>query len=145
MAGRRQNPNSLINNDVALQPGEHTSTPETKLRITEVAKKISKGWTKLETQEWIKETWGLNDTSANRYWNAALTQLAVNASDSAYVEEMRKKTIATLDRLVQTEIQEGRYKEANTSMELMSKLMGYNIQKVEAKVEGDIKFDFGGE
>jgi hypothetical protein len=30
-------------------------------------------------------------------------------------------------------------------MELMSKLLGYNIQKVEAKLEGEIKFDFGGE
>ena len=132
-----------MNNDVALQPGVHSSNPETKVRIIEVAKKISKGWTKLETVEWVKETYGLNDQSANRYWNAALAHLSVKASDSEYVEEMRQKTIATLDRLIQKEIEERRCKEANTSLELMSKLMGYNTQKIEAKIEGDIKFEFG--
>ena len=128
-----------------IEPGRHKATPETNKRVNEVAKKISKGWTKFETQEWIKETWNLNDTSASRYWNAALNKLAQDASDDAYVQEMRKKTISTLDRLIQTEIEEHRYKEANTSMELMSKLMGYNVQKVEAKVDGEIKFNFGGE
>lgn len=144
MGRRRQNPNSLMNNDIALQPGSHSSNPESKVRIIETAKKISKGWTKLETVEWIKETYGLNDQSANRYWNAALAHLSVKASDSKYVEEMRQKTIATLDRLIQKEIEEGRCKEANTSIELMSKLMGYNVQKVEAKIDGEIKFEFGG-
>lgn len=133
----------MLDPDIALQPGKHSTNPETKVRIIEVAKKISKGWTKLETEEWIKETWGLNDQSASRYWNAALSHLAVNASDSAYVEEMRKKTIATLDRLIQTEIDEGRLKEANQSIELMSKLMGYNTSKAEVKVDGDIHFRFG--
>ena len=89
------------------------------------------------------ETWGLNEDSAQKYWNAALNKLAQDASDSAYVEEMRKKTISTLDRLIQTEIEQGRFKEANTSMELMSKLMGYNVNKIEAKVDTEITFNFG--
>lgn len=147
MPRKRKNPNSLMNNpDIALEPTKHqTSSPETKVRIIETARKISKGWTRLETIEWIKETYELSEQSASNYWNAALSYLAVKASDSEYIEEMRKKTIATLDRLVQTEIEEGRYKEANTSMELMSKLMGYNTSKAEVKVDGEIKFNFGGE
>lgn len=145
MPRKRKLENSIMNNpDVALDPSAHqTSSPETKVRIIETAKKISKGWTRLETVLWVEKTYELSEQSAEKYWNAALSYLAIKATDSEYVEEMRKKTIATLDRLVQTEIEERRYKEANTSMELMSRLMGYNVQKVEAKVDGEIKFDFG--
>lgn len=128
-----------------LQPGKHKATPETNKRVNEVAKKIAKGWTKFETQQWIKETWGLNDVSANRYWNAALNKLAQDANDQDYIAEMRKKTVSTLERLIQSEVDERRYKEANASMELLSKLLGYNVNKVEAKVDGEIKFNFGGE
>lgn len=136
----------MNNPDVSLDPATHPSaTPETRVRIIETAKKISKGWTRLEIIEWVKETYKLSQQSAEKYWNSALSYLAIKATDSEYIEQMRQKTVATLDRLVQTEIAEGRYKEANTSMELLSKLLGYNVQKVEAKVEGDIKFDFGGE
>jgi hypothetical protein len=136
----------MNNPDVALDPGAHqTSSPETKVRIIETARKISKGWTRLETIEWIKQTYELSEQSAEKYWNAALSYLAVKATDAEYIAKMRERTVATLERLIQTEIEEGRYKEANTSMELMSKLLGYNIQKVEAKVDGDIRFDFGGE
>lgn len=141
---KRKNQESLLNNpDIGLEPGRHTPTPETMDRTIEVARKISDGWSRFETKEWIKKKWGLQDQSATRYWNAALAYLAVKATDSEYVEEMRQKTIATLDKLVQKEISERRYKEANTSMELMSKLMGYNVQKTETKIEGEIKFNFG--
>ena len=129
--------------DVALDPAAHqTSSPETKVRIIETARKISKGWTRLETIQWVMSTYELSEQSAERYWNAALSYLAVKATDAEYIAKMRERTVATLERLIQTEIDERRYKEANTSMELMSKLLGYNIQKVEAKVEGDIKFEF---
>lgn len=129
--------------DITLKPGESTPTPETLKRISEVAKHISSGWTKTETQEWIMKTYKVNDTSANRYWNAALRYLAYDSQDSDFVEEMRQKTLATLDKLIQKEISEGRYKEANTSMDLLAKLMGYNVAKTETKITGDIKFNFG--
>ena len=89
------------------------------------------------------ETYNVNDTSANRYWNAALNKLTQDANDQDYIAEMRRKTVSTLERLIQSEVDEGRYKEANASMELLSKLLGYNVSKVEAKVDGDIKFSFG--
>lgn len=136
----------MNNPDVCIDPAKHpTSSPETKVRIIETARKISKGWTRLETIQWVMETYELSEQSAEKYWNAALSYLAVKATDAEYVAKMRERTVATLERLIQSEIEERRYKEANTSMELMSKLLGYNIQKVEAKVEGDIKFNFGGE
>ena len=147
MPRKRKNPNSIMNNpDIALEPTKHqTSSPSTKVKIVEMAKKISKGWTRLEAIQWFMESYQLSEQSASNYWNAALSYLSIKASDSEYIEEMRQKTVATLDRLVQTEIAEGRYKEANTSMELLSKLLGYNVQKVEAKVDADVHFDFGGE
>lgn len=122
---------------------KHKPTPETTRRVNEVAKKISKGWTRFETIQWIVENFGINEDNAQKYWNAALNKLAQDASDDAYVQEMRKKTISTLDRLIQTEIEQGRFKEANTSMDLLSKLMGYNVNKVEAKVDGEFHFNFG--
>lgn len=127
-----------------LEPGLHNPTPETNTRVNEVAKKISSGWTKFEVTEWVKEEYGVKETSANRYWNAALNKLTQDCNDTEYIQEMKRKTIGILDKLIHKEIDEGRYKEANTSMELMSKLLGYNVQKLEAKVEGDIKFEFEG-
>jgi len=145
MPRKRKNPNSLMNNpDIALEPTKHqTSSPETKVRIIETARKISKGWTRLETIEWIKETYQLSEQSAANYWNAALSYLSVKASDSEYIEEMRKRTVSVVERLIQTEIDEHRYKEANSSLELLSKLLGYNTTKAEVKVDGDIHFRFG--
>ena len=136
----------MNNPDVSLDPATHPSaTPETRVRIIETARKISKGWTRLETVQWVMETYQLSEQSAEKYWNAALSYLAVKATDAEYIAKMRERTVATLERLIQTEIDEHRYKEANTSMELMSKLLGYNTTKAEVKVEGDIHFDFGGE
>ena len=136
----------MNNPDVSLDPATHPSaTPETRVRIIETARKISKGWTRLETVQWVMETYQLSEQSAEKYWNAALSYLAVKATDAEYIAKMRERTVATLERLIQTEIDEHRYKEANTSMELMSKLLGYNTTKAEVKVEGDTHFDFGGE
>ena len=136
----------MNNPDVSLDPATHPSaTPETRVRIIETARKISKGWTRLETVQWVMETYQLSEQSAEKYWNAALSYLAVKATDAEYIAKMRERTVATLERIIQTEIDEHRYKEANTSMELMSKLLGYNTTKAEVKVEGDIHFDFGGE
>lgn len=142
---RRRDPNSLMNdNDTALQPGSHTSTPETKYRVSKVAEKISKGWTKFETYKWMEKEWGIADQSQSRYWNAALATLAKNANDSEYVEEMRQKAIATLDRAIQEEIKLNKHRELNQSIDLMAKLMGYSQpQKVEVKADANIKFSFG--
>ncbi len=142
---RRKNQNSLMNNpDVSLDPATHPSaTPETRVRIIETARKISKGWTRLETIEWVKETYQLSEQSAEKYWNAALSYLAVKATDAEYIAKMRERTVSVVERLIQTEIEEHRYKEANSSLELLSKLLGYNTTKAEVKVEGDIHFRFG--
>ena len=142
---RRRDPNSIINdNDTALQPGSHTATPETKLRVAQVAEKISKGWTKFEVYRWMENEWEIKEQSQSRYWNAALATLAKNANDSEYVEEMRKKAIATLDRAIQEEIAQNKHRELNTSIELMAKLMGYSQPtKMEIKADTNIKFSFG--
>lgn len=142
---RRRDPNSFINdNDTALQPGSHTAIPETKLRVAQVAELISKGWTKFEVYRWMEKEWGIKEQSQSRYWNAALATLAKNANDSEYVEEMRKKAIATLDRAIQEEIAQNKHRELNTSIELMSRLMGYSQpQKYEVKTDSTIKFTFG--
>lgn len=143
---RRKDPNSIINdNDTALQPGSHTATPETKLRVAQVAEKISKGWTKFEVEKWVKEQFNVKDSSANRYWNAALATLALDAHNSEHVEEMRKKILITLDRALQSEVEQGRYKEMNQTADLISRLMGFQApQKIEAKVDTEIHFNFGG-
>jgi len=134
----------MNNPDIALEPTKHqTSSPSTKVKIVEMAKKISKGWTRLEAIQWFMENYQLSEQSASNYWNAALSYLSIKASDSEYIEEMRQRTISVLDRLVQTEIEEHRYKEANSSLELLSKLLGYNVAKTETKVTGDIHFRFG--
>ena len=142
---RRRDPNSIMNdNDTALQPGSHTATPETKLRVAQVAEKISKGWTKFNIYSWMESEWGIKEQSQSRYWNAALSTLAKNANDSEYVEEMRQKAIATLDRAIQEEIAQNKHKELNASIELMAKLMGYSQPtKMEIKADTNIKFSFG--
>lgn len=146
MSKRRKNPDSLFNDpDATLDPRRNGGvTPETKVRLTQVAEKIAKGWTKFETRKWIEEKWKIGEESSNKYWNAALSLLAKEATDSKYVEEMRQKAIATLDRAIQEEISERKYRELNGSLELMSRLMGYNQpQKFEVKADANIKFSFG--
>lgn len=146
MANVRKNKDSIFNDrETALDPGRNGAmTPETKLRIAQAAEKISKGWTKFETVRWMESEWGIKETSQNKYWNAALATLAKSASDSEYVEEMRQKAIATLDRAIQEEIAQNKHRELNTSIELMSRLMGYSQPtKMEIKADTNIKFSFG--
>jgi len=146
MPNVRKNKESIFNDrETALDPGRNGAmTPETKLRIAQVAEKISKGWTKFETIRWMESEWGIKETSQNKYWNAALATLAKSASDSEYVEEMRQKAIATLDRAIQEEIAQNKHRELNTSIELMSRLMGYSQPtKMEIKADTNIKFSFG--
>ena len=126
-----------------LEPSLHNPTPETNVRVNEVAKKISLGWTKFEVTEWVKEEYDVKDSSANRYWNAALNKLTEDCNDTKYIQEMKKKTISILDKLVHKEIEEGRYKEANQSIDLLSKFLGYNIAKTETKLSGELHFNFG--
>lgn len=142
----RKNKDSFLNDpETVLDPRRNGgATPETKLRISQVAQKISKGWTKFETIKWMEEEWNIGDNSANKYWNAALAMLAKAANDSEYVEEMRKKAIATLDRAIQEEIAQNKHRELNTSLELMAKLMGYSQPtKMEIKADSTVKFSFG--
>lgn len=146
MPNVRKNKESIFNDrETALDPARNGAmTPETKLRISQVAEKISKGWTKFETVRWMESEWGIKETSQNKYWNAALATLAKSASDSEYVEEMRQKAIATLDRAIQEEIAQNKHRELNTSIELMSRLMGYSQPtKMEIKSDSTIRFSFG--
>ena len=146
MPNVRKNKDSIFNDrETALDPGRNGAmTPETKIRISQVAEKISKGWTKFETVRWMEKEWGIKETSQNKYWNAALATLAKSASDSEYVEEMRQKAIATLDRAIQEEIAQNKHRELNTSLELMAKLMGYSQPtKMEIKADSTVKFSFG--
>lgn len=146
MPNVRKNKESFFNDpETVLDPHRNgAATPETKLRIAQVAEKISKGWTKFETVRWMESEWGIKETSQNKYWNAALATLAKSASDSEYVEEMRQKAIATLDRAIQEEIAQNKHRELNTSIELMSRLMGYSQPtKMEIKADTNIKFSFG--
>lgn len=146
MPNVRKNKDSMFNDpETVLDPRRNGgATPETKIRIAQVAEKISKGWTKFETTRWMETEWGIKETSQNKYWNAALSTLAKNANDSEYVEEMRQKAIATLDRAIQEEIALNKHKELNTSIELMAKLMGYSQPtKMEIKADTNIKFSFG--
>lgn len=146
MPNVRKNKESFFNDkETVLDPRRNGgATPETKLRIAQVAEKISKGWTKFETIRWMESEWGIKETSQNKYWNAALATLAKSASDSEYVEEMRQKAIATLDRAIQEEIAQNKHRELNTSIELMSRLMGYSQPtKMEIKADANIKFSFG--
>lgn len=146
MPNVRKNKDSFLNDpETTLDPRRNGgATPETKLRISQVAEKISKGWTKFEATRWMEEEWDIGDNSANKYWNAALATLAKNANDSEYVEEMRQKAIATLDRAIQEEIAQNKHRELNTSIELMAKLMGYSQPtKMEIKSDSTIRFSFG--
>lgn len=146
MANRRKNLKSFLNDkETVLDPRRNSAgSPETKLRIAKVAEKISKGWTKFETKKWIENEWEVGNDSSNKYWNAAMTLLAKDAYTSEHVEEMRQKALATLDRAIQEEIKNGKYKELNGSLELMSRLMGYSQpQKLEVKADTSIKFSFG--
>lgn len=146
MANVRKNKNSIFNDpDTVLDPARNNGvTPETKLRISQVAEKISKGWTKFETVRWMEQEWGIKETSQNKYWNAALSTLAKSANDSEYVEEMRNKVLAMLERALQSEVAGGRYKEMNQTADLISRLMGFQApRKIEAKIDTDIHFNFG--
>lgn len=83
---------------VTMRPSEEWSAePQTIMRVDEIAQMISNGKSRQTCQQWIKDTYGVQDRQARAYYNAALRLLIPD--DSKY-DEYRKALIqANIDRL----------------------------------------------
>ena len=141
--GRPRKQQNLV--EMSLEPHkDKNATPETKWRVSEVAKKISDGWTKTQTIEWIQEQWDLSEDWSAKYWKLALDYLSVDLGNTEYVQEMKNKVVSIMEALLRKEIDERQYKAANQTLEMLNKVSGaYSGIKLDAKIDGDIKFDFG--
>ena len=83
---------------VTMRPSEEWSAePQTIMRVDEIAQMISNGKSRQTCQQWIKDTYGVQDRQARAYYSAALRLLIPD--DSKY-DEYRKALIqANIDRL----------------------------------------------
>lgn len=83
---------------VTMRPSEEWSAePQTIMRVDEVAQMISNGKSRQTCQQWIKDTYGVQDRQARAYYNAALRLLI---PDESKFDKYRKALIqANIDRL----------------------------------------------
>lgn len=83
---------------VSMRPSEEWSAePQTIMRVDEVAQMISNGKSRQTCQQWIKDTYGVQDRQARAYYSAALRLLI---PDEDKYDEYRKALIqANIDRL----------------------------------------------
>lgn len=83
---------------VTMRPSQEWSAePQTIMRVDEVAQMISEGKSRQTCQQWIKDTYGVQDRQARAYYSAALRLLI---PDESKFDEYRKALVqANIDRL----------------------------------------------
>lgn len=91
----------------------------------------------------LAERWGCTQKMVQSYITTARKALSETAKEN--IEEYRTKMIEKLERLADDAKAAGDRKSVLAAYDQISKLSGAYTTKVEADVNAEIKFDFGGE
>ena len=91
----------------------------------------------------LAERWDCSQSQMQDYIAEARRALSQTAKEG--IEEFRTKMTEKLERLAKDAEEHGDRKSMLAAYDQISKLNGAYTTKVEAEVNGDIKFDFGGD
>lgn len=119
-------------------------TPEEiEIRNEAIFEEMGKGKSFMKIQYELAQRWGCSQTSIEKYFKAAKQALMEKATEG--IEEYRSKMIEKLERLAEDAEAHNDRKSMLAAYEQISKLQGAYSTKVEAEINGDIRFKFGDE
>lgn len=116
---------------------------EVEVRNEAIFEELGKGKSIMKVCYELAERWGCCQASIEKYIKEAKQALMDKATEG--IEEYRSKMIEKLERLAEDAEAHGDRKSMLAAYEQISKLQGAYSTKVEAEINGDIKFKFGDE
>lgn len=102
---------------------KHLPKPQSMVRIREIAKKIVAGQTRLNLLDWIEETWEVGESTAEKYYNAAIAYLTP-VDEENFKEKLSAKLSARYEQLYKDAYEARQYKVAREILDSLSKLYG---------------------
>ena len=119
------------------------SPEEIEIRNEAIFEELGKGKSIMKIRYELSQRWGCGHTSIEKYIREAKKALMEKATEG--IEEYRSKMIEKLERLAEDAELAGDRRSMLAAYEQISKLQGAYSTKVEAEINGDIRFKFGDE
>lgn len=115
----------------AVLPGNQKSTVSTEIRIYELTDRIvNSGWSRMDILQYVKDTWGLSDTQAQRYWMAAVNYLRPKDPEK-YRDAIIAKNMDLLETIIRKALESNNLKEANNAIKTLNSMLGVGGKSVE--------------
>ena len=124
-------------------PRKKWSPEETEIRNEAIFDELGKGKSVMKTCYDLAERWGCCQVSIEKYIKEAKKALMERATEG--IEEYRSKMIEKLERLAEDAEAHNDRKSMLAAYEQISKLSGAYTTKVEADINGELRFKFGDE
>lgn len=117
---------------------------EKKFRISEIIKRIRKGWSRNKLIEWSIEHWGLTKSTAYNYVKEAYDKLAEKSDD--VIEKSRVIQVERLEDLLTEALESNDRQTAVKTLDMLNKIFQLYVAKSEVKIDTqNLKFSFGDE
>jgi hypothetical protein len=116
---------------------------ELNLRHEAIFQEMGKGKSQMQIAFELSQRWGCNQGTVERYIAEAKKSLQEKAVEN--IEEYRSKMIEKLERLAADAEAHNDRKSMIAAYEQISKLKGAYTTKVEADINGELRFRFGDE
>lgn len=110
------------------------------IRRAAIIRLIQKGVSSYKMAQEIRERWGCTMTTAKEYVADALDYLS-KFRDNPRI--MKNKIEEMLEKIITEAEANGRHKEALQALDMLNKMDGNYVTKVEAEIKTEIEFDFG--
>ena len=132
--------------DILLRPTEQwTTTPQTIERIISLAKMISEGMSRKNTQEWIMTHYDVSARQARAYYSAALRYL-IPDNEEEYKRGLIQANINRLETIIERTMAEGSadYRSAIAAIKEINRLVAPNENSIEvATKDAAFRIKFG--
>lgn len=124
-------------------PRKKWTPEEVEVRNEAIFDELGKGKSLMKIYYELSDRWGCAQSSIEKYVREAKKALMQKATEG--IEEYRSKMIEKLERLAEEAERSGDRKSMLAAYDQISKLSGAYTNKIEANVDAEIKFEFGGE
>lgn len=125
-----------------------SNTPQSKVnrraRMIYAAECYKRGMANTSIVEHLKEHYKIGTTTARKTMRDAIDWLC-DYDDCEFIKEVKAKQIARSEMILENAVADRRWKDANSIIDTLNKLLGLyeNKQKIEVTTN-DIQFKFGG-
>lgn len=123
-------------------PKNGVEVNQRKYRISEVIKRIRKGWSRSKIMDWLKITFNVGDACASAYIKEAYELLAEKSDE--VIEKSKIIQIERLEDLLVEALEDKDRASSLKALDMLNKIYSLYVEKKEVKLDAQkLKFSFG--